>query len=114
MSKIIQTDTIKKEKEATLALVKSRIEKQLASTLAMDAAAIMEKAVEMAKDGDRVMIKFLLERFMSAASHEKQDTAKLSGGIQIIVNPLSQNKPVEINTTVIEGEAVEDTSKESV
>ena len=102
--KVIQTD---KSKDASIALVKSRIEKKLASTLALDAAAIMEKAVEMAKDGDRVMIKFLLERFMSAASNEKQDTAKLTGGIQIIVNPLSQDKPVEVNTTVIEGEAVE-------
>lgn len=94
--------------DPTTAIVKASIEKRLSSKLADDIELIMAKAVSLAQEGDKVMIKFLLERFMSAASNERKDVEKLTGGIQIIVNPMpTPEANVEVTAKIIEGSVID-------
>lgn len=89
-----------------ITLLKQSMELMLREQAAPDIGAVMEKAVEMALDGDRTMIKLLLEQHMSKGV---TDDAKVSDKVAIQIN---QTGPAEIKTVEESSNERDETSDE--
>ena len=72
-------------------LIKQFIEERLSAKLEKDALAIMQKAINMAKDGDKSMIKLLLGDMMAATRSPHNE--KSSGPVQVNVQIKNYTDP---------------------
>jgi len=68
--------------------LKKALETKLTQRLDKDALVILNKAIEMAKAGDKTMIKLLLDKLLPPLKAEDNKTSGGIGNIQIIVNPM--------------------------
>ena len=83
--------------------LKRALEEKLTERLDKDAMAILNKAISMAKAGDKTMIKLLLENLLVPLKLEDNKASSGLGNIQIIVNPMQQQERV-IDAQVLEPE----------
>src|SRR6056297_1613256 len=95
-------------------LIEAAVQTALIDELEQDAMEIYQKAAEMAKDGDKTMIKLFLQRLLPELKAEGgSDTSNSVGGIQIVVN---QTGPTDVSDAVtinqIEPEEQEDEEDE--
>lgn len=73
---------------------------------------VLEKAIELALEGDKTMIKLLLEQHMSRSHHEEDDSSGKSKVQVLIQNTTSQPaQSVVKSATVLDAEVVNE-SKE--
>jgi hypothetical protein len=73
--------------------VKEYIENALANRLQDEAAEILDKAVQLAKNGDQAMIKFLLGDVLAEVRRDTKNVAQAN--IQVVVNNLTEdNAPI--------------------
>lgn len=68
--------------------LKKALESKLTQRLDKDALLILDKAITMAKAGDKTMIKLLLDKLLPPLKAEDTKTSGGIGNIQIIVNPM--------------------------
>lgn len=74
-----------------LTLVKQAIEQELVEQLADDARSILAKAIKLAKGGDTMMIKLVLDKLMPNAREGSGVTLdKAGGGINIIISGIEK------------------------
>ena len=84
-------------------LIEAAVQTALINELEQDAMEIYRKAAEMAKDGDKTMIKLFLQRLLPELKAEGgSDSKNQVGGIQIVVNqtdtgPKDVSEAVTIN-----------------
>ena len=95
-------------------LIEAAVQTALINELEQDAMEIYRRAAEMAKDGDKTMIKLFLQRLLPELKAEGgSDTSNSVGGIQIVVN---QTGPTDVSDAVtinqIEPEEQEDEEDE--
>jgi hypothetical protein len=95
-------------------LIEAAVQTALINELEQDAMEIYRRAAEMAKDGDKTMIKLFLQRLLPELKAEGgSDTSNSVGGIQIVVN---QTGPTDVSDAVtinqIEPEEQEDDDEE--
>lgn len=83
--------------------IKKLLEGKMYERLDKDAMQILNKAINMAKEGDRAMIKLLMERLMPALKSSNDDVERGTGGIQIIVQSIGETK--------IQGEVIDNDSE---
>ena len=76
-----------------ITLLRQSLELQLREQAAPDMAGVMDTAVKLALDGDRAMIKLLLEMHMSKSS---PDDAKGAERVAIQINNLAPPKDAEV------------------
>ena len=90
-------------------LITQRIQEALLKDLQGEAESILSVALEKARGGDRVLLKFFLERFLPAASSGADVLDPSNGKIQIIITPMIPPPPPinVINTEVDEVEVDE-------
>ncbi len=84
-------------------LIEAAVQTSLVNELESDAMEIYRKAAEMAKDGDKTMIKLFLQRLLPELKAQGEgDEAKGTGGIQIVVNQNSpsQDSPKDVSEAV--------------
>ena len=80
-------------------VIEAAIQNSLVNELEQDAMEIYRKAAEMAKDGDKTMMKLFLQRLLPELKAQGEgDENKGSGGIQIVVN---QGSPAQDVTEAI-------------
>jgi len=73
-------------------LIEAAVQTSLVNELEQDAMEIYRKAAEMAKDGDKTMIKLFLQRLLPELKAEGEtDSKNQTGGIQIVVNQTGNN-----------------------
>ena len=77
-----------------LTILKTSLETAMVEQLHDDVSDILQKAVHMAKKGDKAMIKFLLERFLPKASAVEEQENKGIGGINIIVQGMEPKEVI--------------------
>lgn len=82
--------------------IKKALELKLTERLDKDAIQILNKAISMAKAGDRVMIKFLLENLLVPLKLEDNKVSSGLGNIQIVINPMAQPQRNIIDAQVSE------------
>src|SRR6056297_3059835 len=81
-------------------LIEAAVQTALVNELEQDAMEIYHKAAEMAKDGDKTMIKLFLQRLLPELKAEGgADGNKSVGGIQIVVNQ-TDNSPKDVSEAV--------------
>lgn len=82
-------------------VIEAAIQADLVDRLGKDAAQIYEKAAQMAKEGDKTMIKLFLNRLLPElkATGDAEETKQGIGGINIIIGSTSHEKGVVINQT---------------
>jgi len=95
-------------------LIEAAVQTSLVNELESDAMEIYHKAAEMAKDGDKTMIKLFLQRLLPELKAEGgTDSTNSVGGIQIVVN---QTGPSDVSDAVtinqIEPEEQEDNEED--
>lgn len=98
-------------------VIEAAIQAELVDRLGKDAAEIYEKAAQMAKEGDRTMIKLFLNRLLPElkASGEGTDEGKNIGGVNVYVNAVAptQESPSEgITINYTQNEEEEETNAE--
>jgi len=77
-------------------LIEAAVQTSLVNELEQDAMEIYRKAAEMAKDGDKTMIKLFLQRLLPELKAEGEtDSKNQTGGIQIVVNQTGNNNSSE-------------------
>ena len=82
-------------------VIEAAIQTSLVNELEQDAMEIYRKAAEMAKDGDKTMMKLFLQRLLPELKAQGEDDEnKGSGGIQIVVNQGNPAKSVEEAITI--------------
>lgn len=82
-------------------IIEAAVQTALVNELEQDAMEIYRKAADMAKEGDKTMIKLFLGRLLpELKAAGEDDTAKAMGGIQIIVNQASEQKDVSDAITI--------------
>lgn len=83
-------------------VIEAAIQADLVDRLGKDAAEIYEKAAELAKDGDRTMIKLFLNRLLPElkASGEGMDEGRGAGGVNIIINSQSTQEDADKGVTI--------------
>jgi hypothetical protein len=82
-------------------IIEAAVQTALVNELEHDAMEIYQKAAQMAKEGDKTMIKLFLGRLLpelKAAGEE--DFGKSSGGIQIIVNQGHQAEAKDVSEAI--------------
>lgn len=87
-------------------LQKIALEGELRKQLSYDMAAILQKAIEMAKAGDGAMIKLLIDKVISSSKIADED-APGREKVEIVINQLPgiiEPKVVKPSVSVIEGE----------
>mgnify|MGYP006431612225 CR=1 FL=1 len=95
-------------------VIEAAIQTSLVNELEQDAMEIYRKAAEMAKDGDKTMMKLFLQRLLPELKAQGEgDENKGSGGIQIVVNQGSPAQNVEEAITVNQIQSSEDSETES-
>lgn len=68
-------------------IIEAAIQTKLVNELEQDAVEIYQKAAQMAKEGDKTMLKLFLNRILpELKAHGSDDNFKGTSGIQIIVN----------------------------
>lgn len=73
-------------------LIEAAVQTSLVNELEQDAMDIYRKAAEMAKEGDKTMIKLFLQRLLPELKAEGEtDSKNQTGGIQIVVNQTGNN-----------------------
>jgi len=78
-------------------IIEAAVQTALVNELEQDAMEIYQKAAQMAKEGDKTMIKLFLGRLLPELKATGEDeTGKGSGGIQIIVNQGHQPEQKEV------------------
>jgi len=78
-------------------LIEAAVQTSLVNELEQDAMEIYRKAAEMAKDGDKTMIKLFLQRLLPELKAEGEtDSKNQTGGIQIVVNQSGGNNEKEV------------------
>ena len=84
--------------------LRKEMELILTKNLSKDIGRILQKAIDMALEGDRVMIKMLVDKMIASPKIDDGTLEKTSGGIHIHVSPMvmPENKEKTVNT--IEGE----------
>jgi hypothetical protein len=81
-------------------LIEAAVQTALVNELEADAMEIYHKAAEMAKDGDKTMIKLFLQRLLPELKAEGgADSKNQVGGIQIVVNQ-TDNSPKDVSEAV--------------
>lgn len=81
-------------------LIEAAVQTALVEELEADAMEIYRKAAELAKDGDKTMIKLFLQRLLPELKAEGgSDTGNQVGGIQIVVNQ-TDNSPKDVSEAV--------------
>jgi len=81
-------------------LIEAAVQTALIDELEQDAMEIYQKAAEMAKDGDKTMIKLFLQRLLPELKAEGgSDGNKSVGGIQIVVNQ-TDSSPKDVSEAV--------------
>lgn len=83
--------------------IRKLLEEKLTNKLQKDALAILDKAIEMAKNGDRSMIKLLIEKMLPTPKAVGEDMPRGTGGITIVVQPMQSD-----NSNVVEGEVIKE------
>jgi len=77
-------------------LIEAAVQTSLVNELEQDAMEIYRKAAEMAKDGDKTIIKLFLQRLLPELKAEGEtDSKNQTGGIQIVVNQTGNNNSSE-------------------
>jgi hypothetical protein len=80
-------------------LLTEQIQRSLLEGLEGEAESLLRVALEKAMKGDRVLLKFFLERFLPAASASPDGDKGGSSTIQVIINPMGPKSPnTEDNT----------------
>lgn len=87
--------------------LKTALETAMVEQLQEDVSEILGKAVQMAKKGDKQMIRFVLERFLPKASSGEEQDSRGIGGINIIVQGMPE-KSVTIEAEREDREEVTD------
>lgn len=91
-------------------LIKETIDASMADMLHEEFIPVMQKAIEMAKKGDRAMIKLLLGDFLNEVRKHTEDEEDKSKGTRIIIENLTidnrQQEESKHEYRIIEGEAV--------
>lgn len=91
-------------------IIEAAVQTALVNELEQDAMEIYRKAADMAKEGDKTMIKLFLGRLLpELKAAGEDDTAKTMGGIQIIVNQASEQKDVSDAITINQVEPEKET-----
>jgi len=81
-------------------LIEAAVQTALINELEQDAMEIYRRAAEMAKDGDKTMIKLFLQRLLPELKAEGgADSKNQVGGIQIVVNQ-TDNSPKDVSEAV--------------
>ena len=81
-------------------LIEAAVQTALVNELEADAMEIYHKAAEMAKEGDKTMIKLFLQRLLPELKAEGgTESNKSIGGIQIVVNQ-TESAPKDISSAV--------------
>lgn len=90
-----------KNTKNAITLARLSLEGELRKQMSFDMRAVLHKAIEMAKAGDAMMIKLLLDKSISSPRSTDDEGAGREK-IQIIINKLPELKTV--NAQVIDGE----------
>jgi hypothetical protein len=89
-----------------ITLLKQSLELQLRDQAAIDMPAVLAKAVELALEGDRQMIKLLVDAHLSKGTN---DQAKAAEKVAIQINSHGSSAEVkEVPRTTIDAEPIED------
>jgi len=81
-------------------IIEAAVQTALVEELEQDAMEIYQKAAQMAKEGDKTMIKLFLQRLLPERKAEgDSESTSGSGGIQIIVNQ-SSPEPKDVSETI--------------
>lgn len=83
-------------------IIEAAVQTALVDKLEQDAVEIYNKAADMAKQGDRTMIKLFLSRLLPELKAAGEDTSLRGvGGIQIVVNQAAPSEPKEVSGITI-------------
>jgi len=84
--------------------LRKEMELILTKNLSKDIGKILQKAIDMALEGDRVMIKMLVDKMIASPKIDDGTLEKTSGGIHIHVSPMVMPEKKEKTINTIEGE----------
>jgi hypothetical protein len=95
-------------------VIEAAIQTSLVNELEQDAMEIYRKAAEMAKEGDKTMMKLFLQRLLPELKAQGEgDDNKGSGGIQIVVNQGNPAQNIEDAITVNRVDSQEEDPEEA-
>lgn len=87
--------------------LRKEMELILTKNLSKDIGKILQKAIDMALKGDRVMIKMLIDKMIASPKTDDGTLEKTSGGIHIHVSPIVIPEKEEKIINTIEGKVNE-------